>query len=100
MIRIKICGICDLESARFAVEAGADMIGFHFCNSDRRVSPEDAKAILDELMVRPKIVGVFIDEYPGEVRRIADFLDLDLLQLHRSEEHTSELQSRFDLVCR
>src|SRR5437868_7930131 len=22
------------------------------------------------------------------------------LQLHRSEEHTSELQSRFDLVCR
>ena len=85
MIRIKICGICDLESARFAVEAGADMIGFHFCNSDRRVSPEDAKAILDELMVRPKIVGVFIDEYPGEVRRIADFLDLDLLQLHGSE---------------
>ncbi len=61
------------------------MIGFHFCNSDRRVSPEDAKAILDELMVRPKVVGVFIDEYPGEVRRIADFLDLDLLQLHGSE---------------
>src|SRR5438876_9818527 len=85
MIRIKCCGSCDLESARFAVEAGADMIGFHFCNSDRRVSPEDAKAILDELMVRPKIVGVFIDEYPGEVRRIADFLDLDLLQLHGSE---------------
>ncbi len=85
MIRIKICGICDLESARFAVEAGADMIGFHFCNSDRRVSPEDARAILDELMVRPKIVGVFIDEYPGEVRRIADFLDLDLVQLHGSE---------------
>ncbi len=85
MIRIKICGICDLESARFAVEAGADMIGFHFCNSDRRVSPEDARTILDKLMVRPKIVGVFIDEYPGEVRRIADFLDLDLLQLHGSE---------------
>src|SRR5439155_25398985 len=85
MIRIKICGICDLESARFAVEAGADMIGFHFCNSDRRVSPADAKAILDELMVRPKIVGVFIDEDPDEVRRIAELLDLDLVQLHGSE---------------
>jgi phosphoribosylanthranilate isomerase len=85
LIRIKICGICDLDSARAAVEAGADMIGFHFCTSDRRVSPEDAKAILDEMMVRPKIVGVFIDEYPGEVRRIADLLDLDLLQLHGSE---------------
>ena len=85
MIRIKICGICDLDSARAAVEAGADMIGFHFCNSDRRVSPADAKAILDELMVRPKIVGVFIDEDPDEVRRIAELLDLDLLQLHGSE---------------
>ncbi len=85
MIRIKICGICDLDSARAAVEAGADMIGFHFCKSDRRVSPEDAKAILDELMVRPKIVGVFIDEDPDEVRRIAELLDLDLLQLHGSE---------------
>ena len=85
MIRIKICGICDLDSARAAVEAGADMIGFHFCKSDRRVSPEEAKAILDELMVRPKIVGVFIDEDPDEVRRIAELLDLDLLQLHGSE---------------
>ena len=85
MIRIKICGICDLDSARAAVEAGADMIGFHFCKSDRRVSPADAKAILDELMVRPKIVGVFIDEDPDEVRRIAELLDLDLVQLHGSE---------------
>ena len=85
MIRIKICGICDLESARGAVEAGADLIGFHFCDSDRRVTPEEAKAIIDELSVRPRIVGVFIDERPEEVRRIAEYLDLDLIQLHGSE---------------
>ncbi len=85
MIRIKICGICDLESARTAVEAGADLIGFHFCDSDRRVSPEEAKAIVDELSVRPRIVGVFIDELPDEVRRVAEYVDLDLLQLHGSE---------------
>ena len=85
MIRVKICGICDLEGARAAVEAGADMIGFHFCDSERRVSPEEAKAIVDELLVRPKIVGVFIDETPEEVRRVADYLDLDLVQLHGSE---------------
>ena len=85
MIRVKICGICDLDSAMAAVEAGADMIGFHFCTSERRISPEDARAILDELSVRPKIVGVFIDESPDEVRRIADHLDLDMLQLHGSE---------------
>ena len=85
MIRIKVCGICDLESARTAVDAGADLIGFHFCDSDRRVSPEEAKAIVGELSVRPKIVGVFIDEHPDEVRRIAEYVDLDLLQLHGSE---------------
>ena len=85
MIRIKICGICDLESARSAVEAGADLIGFHFCDSDRRVAPEEARAIIDELSVRPRIVGVFIDEDPAEVRRIGDYLDLDLVQLHGSE---------------
>lgn len=85
MIRIKVCGICDLDGARTAAEAGADLIGFHFCSSDRRVSPEEARAILDELDVRPKVVGVFIDQDAGEVRQIADYLDLDLLQLHGSE---------------
>jgi len=85
LIRIKICGICDLESAKTAVEAGADMIGFHFCDSDRRVSPDDAREILEELPVRTSVVGVFIDEQPAEVRRIAEYLDLDLVQLHGSE---------------
>jgi len=85
VIRIKICGICDLEGARTAAEAGADMIGFHFCDSDRRISPEEARAILDEMPVRPKVVGVFIDQEAGEVRRIGDLLDLDFVQLHGSE---------------
>jgi len=85
VIRIKICGICDLEAAQVAAEAGADMIGFHFCRSERRVTPEEAKAIVDEMPVRPKIVGVFIDQSESEVREIAEFVDLDLLQLHGSE---------------
>ena len=85
MIRVKICGICDLDSAKAAVEAGADLIGFHFCDSARRVTPDEAKDILEELPVRPRIVGVFIDQHPDEVRRIADYVDLDLLQLHGSE---------------
>jgi phosphoribosylanthranilate isomerase len=85
MIRVKICGVCDLDGAQSAMESGADLIGFHFCRSDRRVSPEAAKAIVDALSVRPSIVGVFIDQDPDEVRQIADFVGLDLLQLHGSE---------------
>ena len=85
MIRVKICGICDLESAQIAIEAGADLIGFHFCDSERRVSPDEAKAILEGLSVRPKVVGVFIDQPPDEVRQVGDYLELDLVQLHGSE---------------
>jgi phosphoribosylanthranilate isomerase len=85
MIRVKICGICDAEAAHAAVEAGADLIGFHFCSSERRMSPEDAKVIVDGMSVRPSVVGVFIDSDETEVRQVADFVGLDAVQLHGSE---------------
>ncbi len=85
MIRIKICGICDHGAAVAAATAGADLIGFHFCSSQRRVAPELAKDIVDAMDVRPKIVGVFIDQPEAEVRQIAGFVGLDLVQLHGSE---------------
>jgi phosphoribosylanthranilate isomerase len=85
MVRIKICGICDAASAEAAVESGADLLGFHFCSSQRRITPEDAKSIVDSLAVRPRIVGVFIDQDADEVRQIGDFVDLDMVQLHGSE---------------
>ena len=85
MVQVKICGICEVQGAHAAVEAGADLLGFHFCSSDRHVTPEEAKAIVEVLSVRPSIVGVFIDQDPSEVRQIADFVGLDLLQLHGSE---------------
>ncbi len=85
MVRVKICGICDPDAAAAAVGAGADLLGFHFCSSSRRVRPETAKAIVDGLRVRPALVGVFIDQDPDEVWQIADFVGLDLVQLHGSE---------------
>jgi phosphoribosylanthranilate isomerase len=85
VVRVKICGICDAADAAMAAESGADMLGFHFCSSQRRVTPEEAKAIIDGLAVRPKIVGVFIDQSEDEVRQVADFAGLDLVQLHGSE---------------
>jgi phosphoribosylanthranilate isomerase len=85
MVKVKICGICDAGSASAAAEAGADLLGFHFCPSPRRVTPEEAKEIIEAIDVRPRIVGVFIDQDPAEVRQIAEFVGLDLLQLHGSE---------------
>jgi len=85
MVRVKICGICDAAGAVLAAESGADLLGFHFCTSDRRMTPEEAKDIIEGLAVRPKIVGVFLNQSEDEVRQIADFVDLDLVQLHGSE---------------
>src|SRR6202521_1394196 len=84
-IQVKICGICDADAAVAATSAGADLIGFHFCRSARPVTPEEAKGIVESLSLRPTIVGVFIDQDPDEVRQIAEFVGLDLLQLHGSE---------------
>ena len=85
MVRVKICGLCEVDGARAAVEAGADLLGFHFCSSERRVTPEEAKAIVDALSPRPGIVGVFIDQDALEINQIADHVGLDLIQLHGSE---------------
>jgi phosphoribosylanthranilate isomerase len=82
---VKICGICDGAGAAAAVAAGADLIGFHFCSSLRRVSPEAALAILETLDRRPRLVGVFIDQPELEVEQVADFVGIDLVQLHGSE---------------
>src|SRR5256884_1578584 len=49
MTLVKICGICDVASGIAASEAGADILGFHFCDSPRRITPEEAVKILDEL---------------------------------------------------
>ncbi len=84
-VLVKVCGICDVEAARSAVEAGADLIGFHFCPSLRRMTPEAARAIIEVLDRRPEVVGVFIDQPPEEVRQIADFVGLDRVQLHGAE---------------
>lgn len=82
---VKICGICDVESGLAAAEAGADLLGFHFCDSRRRLRPEEALRIIEELPEGPALVGVFIDQVPAEVDVIADFCGLDMVQLHGSE---------------
>jgi phosphoribosylanthranilate isomerase len=83
--RVKICGICDVASGIGAVEAGADLIGFHFCSSPRQITPEQARRIIDALPRRPVLVGVFIDPTRQAVDEIAQQCDLDLVQLHGDE---------------
>jgi phosphoribosylanthranilate isomerase len=85
MVKVKVCGIKELEDARVAAEAGADAIGLVFAESPRRVSVERAREIAAALPEGVLKVGVFVDAEPEEVLRVAREVGLDYAQLHGDE---------------
>lgn len=92
MTRIKICGVRKPEHALVAAEAGADFIGVIFAPmSSRQVTPEQARDVGVALRgrypqgPRPLLVGVFVNERPEVMKRVADLCGLDLLQLSGDE---------------
>lgn len=87
MVRVKICGITSLDDAAVAVDSGADALGFvFFKGSPRYVTPEHAFSIIRELPAFVTVVGVFVDEEPREIERIASEACLDVIQFHGDEQ--------------
>lgn len=85
-MKIKICGITNVEDARAAVEAGADALGFVFhAASPRCVAPDTARAIIAQLPPFVLAVGVFVNEEVKVVRDVMDACGLSLAQLHGDE---------------
>ena len=86
MTRVKICGITNVEDARFAVEMGADALGFNFYKkSPRVITPERVRDIVSELPPFVTAVGVFVNERRETIERIANVASLGALQLHGDE---------------
>ncbi|MDI6799836.1 MAG: phosphoribosylanthranilate isomerase [Actinomycetota bacterium] len=85
MVRVKICGITNLDDALMAVEYGADALGFVFATSPRRIEPNVAREIIMELPPFVSKVGVFVDEGAQAVQKIAKECGLDSLQFHGKE---------------
>lgn len=87
---VKICGLRDLESARVAVEAGADALGFILAESRRQVAPETIAPIRRQLSAGetplPQFVGVTVNASPGEIRRATQIAGLDAVQLSGDED--------------
>ena len=87
MIRVKICGITNIEDARCAVDAGADALGFIFVEkTPRYVEPAAAAAIIAQLPPFVTPVGVFWDHAPGHVKAVAAETGLGALQFHGDEK--------------
>jgi phosphoribosylanthranilate isomerase len=85
MTLVKICGITNAGDARVAADAGADAVGLVFADSPRRVNVEAARRISMALPGHILRVGVFVDEEPADILRIAREVGLDLAQLHGDE---------------
>ena len=81
---IKICGITSVEIAQAAKEYGADLLGFVFADSKRRIDIKKAVEIGQQVKGIGK-VGVFVNRSLNEVREIAECCQLDFVQLHGEE---------------
>lgn len=86
MVRVKICGITNLEDALASLFNGAGAIGFVFYKkSPRYILPLQARNISRILPKKIARVGVFVDEKVPAVKRIAGLCGLDMLQFHGKE---------------
>ncbi|MDC4222663.1 MAG: phosphoribosylanthranilate isomerase [Candidatus Manganitrophus sp.] len=82
-MRVKICGITNLEDAMMAAEYGADAIGFIFApESPRFTPPETVRKIVSSLPAFVTTVGVFTSGEEKDFRRAIEECGVDLIQFH------------------
>jgi len=76
MVKIKICGITNIEDAQFCADIGVDAIGFIFYSKSKRyIEPKEAKKIVSSLPPFIIKVGVFVNEKKDKIISITKRLD-------------------------
>ncbi|HQZ82671.1 MAG TPA: phosphoribosylanthranilate isomerase [Pyrinomonadaceae bacterium] len=86
MVRVKVCGITDVEDAKHAATCGADEIGLNFYSeSPRCVSMRVAQEVANSIDASVKLVGVFVNADEREIALAAKQCGLDAVQLHGDE---------------
>ena len=102
-MKIKICGITNIEDAICACESGADALGFVFYEkSPRYISPEKAAQIIAEMPPFVQSVGLFVNKSADEINKIAAISQIDLAQIHfeMTQDQLSKLKIKHLKVVR
>ncbi len=84
---VKLCGFTRHEDIESILNLNISAAGFIFYKASKRyVKPVLAKEFC-ELLKKSGIAatGVFVDDDPDTIRSIADYVELDMLQVYRSE---------------
>jgi len=85
-VRVKICGITNLEDALVSADTGCDALGFVFYKkSPRYIAPQKAHEIIRQLPPKVIKIGVFVNGKEEQIKRIARLDHLNMLQFHGNE---------------
>ena len=84
-MRVKICGLTNYDDAMYAIEAGADALGFVFYpKSSRYISYEACAKIISKLPPFITKVGLFVENTTKEIEHYSKVSGIDIAQIHFS----------------
>jgi len=82
-LRVKICGITNIEDALICAELGADALGFIFYEKSKRyIEYKKVEEIIKSLPAFITKVGVFVEQESNKIKSVSETAGLTALQLH------------------